>query len=509
MLNRIVHWKKIKWILIVFIFIILLVAISIYSIYRTRKKYDEQVVMAQKYLEAGSFENAIESYQKAMSMKYGDKEFLSIGLAEAYSEIHNYDKALEVLRSIYEAQKTTAVKEKIEEITARKTDYGFYQLISFGDTYYSNGEYNKAIDEYEKAKQVKSRSDIPYLKIVESYMAMEKYDLAKEEIQDGLALTESEKLNEMMNKVEASLKDVKYNEILESASEYVFQENYEEAFKKYNEAIWLIPGRDTAYNQMAGLYITMKDYDSAKALLQNYLRSNHSDASSELLNEANELIAQRREKERVLNELYAALSVADIEAVINTMEDSFFVDVIAEAAPLYYSPSGNMNLMMGYGIMISDKSNVYAGGFKDKMKEGIGIQFVLNDDEKNYKWYYYQGEWNLDMPNGMGKTGEEILERDGNGSWHRKITETSGEFVYGLESGTMYKTFYEGDEEKGKVYYLARDGVPVTYLDENGQELPAKRPDEYVIGEIYLNNEPTGEYYSIKQGTKFAVKFKK
>ena len=105
--------------------------------------------MAQDYLEAGSFKEAQEAFQKALSMKYGDKEILSIGLAEAYGGVHDYDKALEVLRDRYEVKKTTAVKEKIEEITTRKSDHRFYQLISYGDTYFSNGEYMKAIDEYD------------------------------------------------------------------------------------------------------------------------------------------------------------------------------------------------------------------------------------------------------------------------------------------------------------------------------------------------------------------------
>ena len=42
-----------------------------------------------------------------------------------------------------------------------------------------------------------------------------------------------------------------------------------------------------------------------------------------------------------------------------------------------------------------------------RMKEGIGVQFELIEDKRQvWIWRYYQGEWNLDMPNGMGKTVE-------------------------------------------------------------------------------------------------------
>ena len=243
MINAILHWNKKKWIFIALAFILLLTAVLIYNSYITKKRYKEQTTMAQEYFEEGNYEEAVKAYQKALSMNYGDRELLSIGLAESYAGINNYDRALEVLRSRYEIEKTNAVKEKIEEISAKKADHSFYQLISFGDTYFSNEEYNKAIDEYEKAKLIMSKEDISYLKIVESYIAMEEYNLAKEEIQEGLELTESTKLKEMLIKVETRLNEIKYDEILLKASEYIYQENYEEAFNSFNEAIWLIPRR--------------------------------------------------------------------------------------------------------------------------------------------------------------------------------------------------------------------------------------------------------------------------
>ena len=505
MIHSILRWNKKRWIVIIFAVIFLLTALFVYNAYLFTKRYEEQTTMAEEYLEAGSYEEAQEAYQKALSMNHGDRELLSIGLAEAYAGVHNYDKALEVLRSRYEEEKTTIVKEKIEEITTKKTDHGFYQLISFGDTFFSNGEYSKAIDEYEKAKLIKSKSDIPFLKIVESYMALEEYNLADEEIKEGLALTESEKLSNLMSKVEAHINEIKYDEIILMASEYIYQENFEEAINSFNEAIWLLPEKDSAYNQMAELYITLKDFDTAKALLQNYLRSNISQASQEILNKANDLIAQRKEKERVLNELYTALSVVDIDAITKIMEDAFFVDVIVGAEPFYYSPSGNMNLNWGYGILISDKNTIYSGGFKNGMREGIGIQFILHEEVKDTIWYYYHGEWEQDMPNGMGRTAEASFEKDAEGKWQRITTETSGVFLYDMDNGTMNKIIH-ADGVKKSVSYTVKKGVPDAYLDENSQPIQTELPNRYVIGQIYIDNKPTGEYYSVKYGTKFKLK---
>ncbi len=273
MIKELFSRNKKRWIIALAVLVFLIAGLITYNTYVARKKYEEQAVMAQEYLEAGSYEEAIEAYRKAMSMKYGNKEALAIGLAESYAGIHDYDKALEVLRSRYEERKTTTVKEKIEEITARKADYNFYQLISYGDTFFSNGEYDKAIKEYEKAKLIKSKEEITYIKIADSYIAMEKYDLAKEEIQEGMALTESDKLEVKLGFVEGKLKEKKYEEILNQASEYIYQENYEEALNNYAEAIRLMPQVDTAYNQMAELYLTLNEYDTARAILRNYLRS--------------------------------------------------------------------------------------------------------------------------------------------------------------------------------------------------------------------------------------------
>lgn len=473
-----------------------------------RRRYEEQAVMAQEYLEAENFEDAIRAYQKAMTMKYGDKELLSIGLAESYAGIHAYDKALEVLRSRYQVSGTKAIKEKIEDITIRKTDYNFYQTISFGDTYFSNGEYDKAIAEYEKAKLIKSREDISYIKIARSYMAKEEYNLAKEEVLEGMALTESESLKKMLEIAETGMNELTYDEILKKASEYIYQENYEEAIIKLNEAIRLIPEKDLAYNQMAELYIIMEEYEIAKSLLQNYLRSNSSDATREILDKVNRLIKQKIEKERVLNDLYTALNVVDIETITNIINDSFFIEKIASDTPYYYSPSGNLNLALGYGMLILDEKNIYAGGFKDNMKEGIGIQLIFNDTEQP-SWYYYQGEWDHDIPNGMGRTCEVIHKKDRDGNIQVLTTKTSGMFSYGLESGSMEKTFYINGEESGRVYYTAIDGRPKLFVDESGKAIKADRPDHYVIGEVYLNNEPSGEYYSVLNGTIFSVNLRK
>ena len=108
----------------------------------------------------------------------------------------------------------------------------------------------------------------------------------------------------------------------------------------------------------------------------------------------------------------------------------------------------------------------------------------------------------------MGKAAEEGFITDDEGKLKKITIETSGMYSYGLENGTMTKTFYVDGVEK-KVTYEASEGIPKVYVDDNSQPIRSDMPNHYVIGQIYINNKPTGEYYSVKQGTRFTIKFLK
>ena len=105
MTGGIVRWRRKWWIWLVTTVIFISVIFYFYNDKVSRIRYEEKAVMAKEYLEAGNYEEAQEAYLEALSMDYGDKELMSIGLAEAYAGMHEYDKALEVLRNRYEAEK--------------------------------------------------------------------------------------------------------------------------------------------------------------------------------------------------------------------------------------------------------------------------------------------------------------------------------------------------------------------------------------------------------------------
>lgn len=505
MVSGVFRTKEKRIFLAVLALVLIIAGIFFYDGYRSRKKYEQQTVMAKEYLEAGNYEQAVEAYMKAMSMKFSDQEALSIGLADAYAGINEYDKALEILRNCYLKTSGTLVKEKIEEITAIKTDYDFNQIISHADTFFTNGEYDKAIAEYEKAKLIKSKEAVSYRKIAESYIAIGNYALAKEEIIEGLALTQKEELNETLKKVDAHLLQAQYDEIVSSASEYIYQENYEEAIKKYKEAISLLPKEENAYNRLAEAYIVLGDYEQAVLLMQTSLRNKASEESEKILEQANTFIFTREERKRILKELYTAVTDLDTNKILTLMGDSFFIEKIASQGPVYSNPSGEADLSAGLGIIVLDKNNIYAGGVRDDQKSGVGTYFMLVNRETEHGWYYYQGEWTNDIPNGLGSACEEYVKVDEEGKTYREKTITSGLFSYGLENGSMQKQFYRDEKELGFLNYMAQNGVPVPYQREDGGSITPKEADHYVIGELYRKDEPTGEYYSVKHGTEWKV----
>lgn len=484
--------------------IILVAGIFAFNGYVTKKKQEEQAVMAEKYLKAGNYEQAAEAYLKAMSMKNSDKELLSIGLAEAYSGMNQYDKALEALRSCYQKTGGNKVKEEIEEVTVQKTDYEFNQSISRADIYFTNKEYEKAITEYENAKKIKSKESISYERIAEAYIALGNYNQAKEEVMEGLSLTQSGKLNQTLTEVEGYLLKAKYDEIINAASEYIYQENYEDAIKKFNEAIALLPRDESAYNRLAEMYIVIGKYDRAITILEGALKNIQSNTLEEILDRATTLRDERDERRRILEKLTTAVSDADTEKIQELMENTFFTMKIAGAEPVYYSTSGEGTITNGNGLLIIDGKTVYAGGFKEGMKNGVGVLFVMKGDKENSGWYCYEGEWSNDLPNGMGKLTEETPQTDTQGNRVRRVI-TEGTYYNGTEDDNMTKHFYLDGVEEGSIRYQVNNGKPKPYLGEEGVPVASENPGQYVIAEWYQKGEPTGKYYSIKNNTLWGV----
>jgi tetratricopeptide (TPR) repeat protein len=513
-LRRIFRTKEGKIIAIIVAFAIVIISLFAIYGYLRNKSFMEQAVMAENYLNAGSYEQAVEAYQKVLSMKGSDKKLLTIGLAEAYAGLEDYDMALEILRSFYMKTPDIKVKEKIERITTQKTDYEYLQLISRAEVYYSNKEYEKAISEFEKAKQIKSKDTTSYKRIAEAYIVLGEYEKARDEIMEGQEITRDEKLKHTLVLVNSYLNKKQYEILMEQAAEYILQENYKDGEMKYQEAINLLPEESAAYIELANIYISQSRFDEAIRLLTDIYKYSEDQVLIDTYNQAKELKIAHDEKSNLLNSLSTALKKRNFDDVLTIMSSSFFIEKVVDDNPAYYNAGkeapadSNIDvnkIIDGINLIIYDRYTIYYGDMLNSKKKGNGITITIsgNNSEKDYS--YYDGEWNRNLPNGLGRYVEIKLFTDDDGNMHENKTETEGSYVNALEEGNMIKYYYEDNREISRLSYQAKNGTPMPLPRSSIDPYPSLEDGYYVIGEIYKSDAPSGEYYSVKTDTIWGV----
>ncbi len=495
---------KERKIIAVILGIIIVIGLIIISTASKGGQIDEQAVMAENYLNTGSYEQAVEAYQKALSMKDSDQETLSIGLAKAYVGLEDFDKALEVLRTSYQKKSTIRLEKEIEEVTAEKLNYEFLQSISRADVYFSNKEYDKAISVYEEAKLIKSKEDTSYARIAQAYIEQGKYDLAREEVLEGIEITGSKELEKLMVTIDTYLLKEDYDLMVVQAEEYIYQENYDDGIAKYKEAILLLPSQTAAYKALSQIYMEQRDYDKAVTLLTEAVGLTGDKELRELLGTAIELKADEEERMNVLSELYKAMNDRDIEQILAIMQTNVYLEQISPDAPVYYG-TGEGDISTGEGLIVYKDNQLYYGGMVNGVKKGIGTYFMLTGKEDGSSYYYYEGEWNNDIPSGAGKVTSVSREENDAGDLYISKTVTEGNYYNALEDGIMKKYFYENDNETGRIQYIAQNGIPLSKgtLKRVPSPTPASKP--YSIGELYRNGQNTGEDYLVKPNVIWGV----
>ena len=504
MLKRAFKSNKIKIAIPIIVLSILLIGLFVLFNQASKRRYEEQVARAESYLDAESYQEAIGAYNKALIMaKDNWDEDLIIALAEAYAGNHDYDKALETLREYYIRSDSVSIKEKIVDISCQKSDYEFQQIISRGNKFFSNEEYDKAIDEYEKAKTIKGREIISYQMIAESYVAKGDYDRAYKEITDGMVLTQNEDLEKILRWLELELGLLQYNKYIEEGTEYIQQEKYTEGIKKYEEAIKQVPTAERAYIRLGEAYIQLGWYERAVALMQTALDNVKSERLEEILNLAKEKKEEEEERQSFLIELFHTVNYFCFPKAEKLMQDSYFREKIVETTPIYYSQFGEGLISTGHIMIIYDEKNLYSGGIRDNMKKGMGIYFTLEDEDGKDGYSYYEGEWHDDYPSGSGKKVEVTNLTDDKGNLYQDKIVRSGYYRKGLENGRFHMLFYSNEEEIANVYYRAIDGIPVAIKDSEGKNI--EKDNQYAIGQIYKDDIMTEDYYYIPKDTVWGV----
>ena len=268
--------------------IFIVVLFFIQQNYFNNKAFKEQTVKAENLLSAGDYKNAVQAYKSALSSKSHD-EMLTIGLANAYVGLDQYDKALEVLRSCYKVKPSKRLCEEIESISTSQTEYEYHQYISRAEVYHANKEYKKAIAAYEKAKKIKSKEITSYQRITAVYIAMGEYELAREEALEGQAITKDESFSVLLELIDTGILENEYDKLMAQAREYTCHENYKKAINQFEKAIELKPDDIAAYKEIAQIYITTEAYEEAERVLNEALEISQDKEVDNLLSQAKEL----------------------------------------------------------------------------------------------------------------------------------------------------------------------------------------------------------------------------
>lgn len=193
------------------------------------------------------------TYQSLITM--GDKEFSNQEYIKAKSY---YQEALRIKKDDPTAKsKLNKTLEKIREQSEKEEI--FYQYIDEADNHYDNGDYEKSLASYKKAKSL-----------------FPKDEYVNEQIQ-----IISQIISEEKDKIAS------FNDIIRIADEFMSQGKYTEAVLQYKAALELYPNNTTAKEK----------YSSAKSKKEEY--DNQSTYFEQLKREANEFALRKKYAESI------------------------------------------------------------------------------------------------------------------------------------------------------------------------------------------------------------------
>lgn len=510
MSKKSVKKKRFRYIFgIIFIMLCAIVLFLFLAKYLQRQKAETQMELAGKYLTIEDYKSALSIYQEALTLKENDYEEIMLGMSSCYVGLKEYENALITLREAYEKVGSDEIKKEIETVTILQKDYDYDNWIKRGQTYESNNENDKAIVEYEKAKQIKPKEVLSYEKIAQCYLKLNLFEEARNEVSKGeMVGVDSQILRQIVHRIDYLQNIDAYNKILEETKELEYQENYAAAMTNYNEAIELLPYQEDAYLGLAQVYCDLKQYDSAIQTLNNAQKIIQSKTIDEHVNLIKEMSDKLQVRKDTLKELYQLARNKQLDEIIEIMQTEEFRIEFQLDYPVYYSEVGEGIFGDGYGMTIYNQGHIYIGDFVENKRRGSGFNLKWWKESEQTRFCTYNGEWLEDAPNGYG-TVKEVGYLDGNLIYGELYSvSTVGFFVNGLENDIMTKEIKDSKGESiGSVSYKASMGVVQPLTDEYGTIRWVYEDIKYIYGEVVLNQEPTGYFLSTTPTTIMQVNY--
>ncbi len=328
-----------------------------------------------------SAQDTAPTYQSMISM--GDKEFNKEEYIKAKSY---YQEALRLKKDDAVAKnKLNKTLQKIREQSEKEEV--FFQYVDEADNHYDNGDYEKALTSYKKAKNIfpkdeyvseqiglitqiindekdKIASFNQIIKLADSFMAQQRYTEALLQYKAALELYPNhtitrEKYEDAKSKKENHDKqNANFEQLKREGKEFALRKKYEEAIAKYEEALNIFPN----------------DFELKETISSLKTKKEISDNYNSKINEADNLYMEKS---------YEKAKAAYTESLAIIPDDSYSSDMIARIDEImnsseYLSLKKYLNLIEEAKILENNnETDAALTKYKAALKENPGDEFTI------------------------------------------------------------------------------------------------------------------------------------
>lgn len=328
-----------------------------------------------------SAQDTAPTYQSMISM--GDKEFNKEEYIKAKSY---YQEALRLKKDDAVAKnKLNKTLQKIREQSEKEEV--FFQYVDEADNHYDNGDYEKALTSYKKAKNIfpkdeyvseqiglvtkiindekdKIASFNQIIKLADSFMSQQRYTEALLQYKAALELYPNhtitrEKYEDAKSKKENHDKqNANFEQLKREGKEFALRKKYEEAIAKYEEALNIFPN----------------DFELKETISSLKTKKEISDNYNSKINEADNLYMEKS---------YEKAKAAYTESLAIIPDDSYSSDMIARIDEImnsseYLSLKKYLNLIEeAKTLENNNETDAALTKYKAALKENPGDEFTI------------------------------------------------------------------------------------------------------------------------------------
>lgn len=219
--------------------------------------------------------------------------------------------------------------------------------LNLGNSYMDELDYEAAIAAYEEAIRIEPKSEEAYIALANAYIEQGEYEKAIEVLDEGYAQTEAVAISDKKDEIVLLLEEIEeaerqaelavqaiptpvptplptepevdpYQEKIDHAKQLIENGEPEEAIVELEAAIELEPMNELAYRELAQIYESQEDYESALEILDKGIENT---GSEELISYREQILQEIERLSNVewINNLYTSLLQDDYDSVMDLL----------------------------------------------------------------------------------------------------------------------------------------------------------------------------------------------